>query len=210
MLLILIWRFSYNKEINYENKSMKRSLLMFLIFFVISEFLLFGAFFWCWWDTKWHLRVYVGNLLFVKGALILNRISVPLLNTCILLRTALFIRRVHHNCINRKTVNLFILLVRRLLFIFQFLAIQYFEFKEIRFSLRDRITHGLLFSLISLHGFHIILCFSLIFISLLLFIIKNFDYLNHLFLDLTIYYFHLVDVVWLLLLWTVYFLLFSI
>lgn len=199
-LLVFIWC----KDIRIERSGGEYSLqtldnLKFsLCLFVLREAILFFSFFWSYLHFSLSPSIYLGHTWPPVGLSPIRPMGVPLFNTLLLIRRGVTLTWRHHLTIcGSRSRSLWTLTLTCLLGIF-FLANQVVEFSQGSFSVRDRVLGRVLFTLTGFHGFHV-------FVGVVLLLLRGgrlFSFrlrsLSHTFFELSIWYWHFVDCIWLL------------
>jgi cytochrome c oxidase subunit 3 len=85
-----------------------------------------------------------------------------------------------------------------------FLYMQYTEYCYSEFTIADSVYGNLFFSLTGLHGLHVIVGVLFLTITLIRMFLDHFTTSHHRGFEMSAYYWHLVDVVWLFLFLVVY------
>ena len=170
-----------------------------IIFFIISEVLFFFSFFWSYFWERFIFNLKRGIYWPNKGIYPFYPYGVPFLNSILLLRSGgsvtwshIIIYEKNHNSII-NSINL------TLIFGLSFTILQTYEYFQRTFTIEDS-TYGRIFFLITgFHGIHVIIG-SLILISVKIRINKGIININHhVNIELSIWYWHFVDIVWLFL-----------
>jgi len=138
--------------------------------------------------------------------------GIPLLNSIILLSSGIFLTIAHHSYISKKKKKFFIFMSITILHAFFFLKIQYLEYSQLNFTISDSVYGSTFYILTGFHGFHVIL--GTLF---LLYHWNTDDYFypkkktmelgineDHFGLEVSIWYWHFVDFVWLILYVSIY------
>lgn len=148
-----------------------------------------------------RFRVHIN--LFDKGQLI-NPYHVPLLNTVILLTSAATVTLSHKSLKLEKYLLSIIFLFITVVLGIVFVKIQYLEYVNSMISGHDGIYGNTFFAITGLHGLHVIIGILFLFICLINIIFKRYSSNLHRSFEFAIWYWHFVDVIWVL----VYFLLY--
>jgi len=165
--------------------------------FIISEIMAFLSVFWAYLHSSLSPAIEIGGCWPPVGITPLNAFALPFINTLILLSSGGFITYAHHALIanNRKAAmnGLFITIILALVFTF----FQYIEYNQAGFTFADSVFGSAFFATTGLHGLHVLIGTIFIFVQYLR--ITNYHMTNehHLGLELSILYWHFVDVVWL-------------
>lgn len=174
------------------------------LLFIASEALLFLTVFWALFHSSLAPTVSIGSIWPPLGINTINAISIPLLNTIILLSSSISITSAHYALISRiRIYNINYLIVTQYKAIY-FITLQYLEYKSSTFTITDSIYGTVFYTLTGLHGIHIIAGFLLIIVvSYRIVLYHTTDY-HHLGLIVSITYWHFVDILWLLVYCTIY------
>lgn len=128
-----------------------------------------------------------------------NYLGLPLLNSLLLLSGGFFCTWGHHAFINNDKFNSLIGISIGIILTFFFLIVQYLEYTFNEFSINDSVYGSIFYALTGLHKLHVKFAFLFLFIAI--FRIYNDSLTNEhaLILDTSLIYYHLVDIVWLIL-----------
>lgn len=169
-----------------------------IIIFIISELFFFISFFWTFLHSSISPSIEIGNLWPPKIIKIFNPYDIPLLNSIILISSGLTITWRHHLIKNNSKKCILLLKITIFLGIY-FSILQYFEYKEAHFSFNDRIFGSIFFIATGFHGIHVIIGTIFLIISHLRLSKNHISIIHHLNFDLSSWYWHFVDVIWLIL-----------
>jgi cytochrome c oxidase subunit 3 len=175
-----------------------------MILFIVSEIMLFFAFFWGFFHSALAPVPEIGSVWPPLGIQTLSPWGIPLLNTLILLTSGATITVAHHAIVAGKyewAINSLLATIG-LGIIFTFL--QYEEYKHTTFTMSDGIYGSTFFSLTGLHGFHVLIGTIFIAVTTVRLFLKHFSRQHHFGFEASAWYWHFVDVVWILLYITVY------
>lgn len=177
--------------------NLKSSLKYGFILFVFRELIFFFRIFWFFFDINFSQRFFNFFLWPPKIIILINPFSLPLINTFILLGRGFIITIFYFNLLkNQKNkISFFLTLLLALIF----LDIQYNEYKEISYSLREGVLGTVFFFSTGFHGFHVFIGLVFLFINFLRSLLNEYKIIDHLSLEISIIYWHFVDVVWLFL-----------
>jgi len=174
------------------------------LLFIASEVMLFLGFFWAFFHSSLCPAVDVGTLWPPVGLLNIKAFDYPLLNTIILIISGLSVTWAHRGLAlgNYKTAadGFFLTILLGLFFI----MLQGLEYFESTFNLRDGVYSSVFFMLTGLHGFHVIV--GVVFLSYSLYALLHNHYLSTHYARFVFaaWYWHFVDIVWILLFLTLY------
>jgi len=201
VILILMWIYNLLIEslIGYQTINLQIRLMFAYLLFILSEIIFFFSFFWAYFDSALLPRIEIGLQWPPIGILTLNIYDLPLLNTIILLSRGLRITWTHDSLINNKLNDSVCRLATTILYGWFFLLCQYTEYMEASFDISSGIYGRVFFMTTGFHGLHVFL--GRIMLLYCLITIINFYYLHnrHISFELSAWYWHFVDVVWLFL-----------
>lgn len=201
-----MWWKDVNREslVGYHTHKLEVSLRIGVLFFILSEIFFFISFFWAFYDSSLAPSLELGMQWPPKGIVPLSVYSVPLLNTIILLVRGVRVTWAHHRIIN----NLFTKSVFRLFFTVvlgvYFLYMQWLEYNEARFCISDGAYGSTFFMATGFHGMHVIIGTLFLFYALVLILLGEITFDHHFSFEAAAWYWHFVDVVWLVLFISIY------
>nr|QSS48574.1 cytochrome c oxidase subunit III [Kradibia gibbosae] len=210
ILMIYQWWRDIIRESTYQGFhtiKVQEGLKLGMILFIISELFFFISIFWCYIHMFLSPSIEIGGGAFwpPKNILFFNPYQIPLINTIILLSSGVSITWCHHSLIHEKlNKSLLGLIITILLGIF-FSGVQYLEYKEATFTIADSVYGSIFFMATGFHGLHVIIGTMFLSISLIRMTKNHFSSDHHIGLEMAIWYWHFVDVVWLFLYLLVYF-----
>ena len=185
--------------------SVKHGIRIGVILFIISEVMLFFSFFWAHFHSSLSPSIELGSLIPPLGLQTFNPFEIPLLNTLLLLSSGATITASHHALLSGNRHLALLHLILTLILASAFLSFQFLEYSYSPFTMSDSVFGSLFFLLTGFHGFHVLVGASLLLYSLSRLVLYHFTHLHHLGFEGAIWYWHFVDVVWLFLYSTVYF-----
>lgn len=199
---MIVWWRDVIREATFEGQhtlEVQRGLKEGMILFIVSEAMLFFAFFWAYFHSSLSPSVELGAIWPPTGIEVLNPWHVPLLNTAILLSSGATVTWAHHALIARRSraetiqglgLTIFLGLI--------FTGLQGMEYYEASFTIADSVYGATFYSTTGLHGIHVII--GTLFLTVCFFRLLNYHYTtnHHLGLEAAILYWHFVDYVWLL------------
>jgi len=175
-----------------------------IVLFILSEILFFMAFFWAFYDRSLSPSIDIGMSWPPKGVLPLRVYSVPLLNTIILLSSGVTVTWAHHSLVcNQFGSSLYSLTTTVVLGVY-FLGMQYEEYQERAFSMSDGVYGSTFFIRTGFHGAHVIVGTLMLRYSLINLGLGKLTFNHHFIFEAAAWYWHFVDVVWLLLYISIY------
>lgn len=204
--IMFLWWKDVNNErlIGYHTHKLEVSLRSAMLLFILSEVFFFLSFFWAFYDSSLAPTVELGMLWPPKGITPLSVYSVPLLNTVILLSSGITVTWCHHALINNffnKTVfSLGLTVVLGVYFLFM----QWLEYNEAMFSISDGVYGRTFFMATGFHGMHVIVGTTFLFYVFISVLSATVLSNHHFSFEAAAWYWHFVDVVWLILFISVY------
>jgi len=165
--------------------------------FLVTEIIFFFRVFWFFFDMVLIPIVDLGCDWGLKRIILINPFGLPFFNTLLLLRRAFFLTWSHNRFLSLKN-NILTLYLTIFLGVV-FLSVQVVEYKRRFFSFSDRGLGTIFFMSTGFHGFHVFLGLNFLLFCLFLFVKKNFNFFHHLSFEISIIYWHFVDLVWLFL-----------
>jgi len=166
--------------------------------FIVSEILFFFSFFWTFFHRRLAPNIELGIIWPPLGIQAINPYQVPLLNTTVLLRSGITVTLRHHAIIKSKENFSFFMLLTILLG-FYFSCLQGWEYWERSFSIRDSRFGSTFFLRTGFHGLHVLVGTIFLTTSLIRYNLRLLRIEHHLNIEISIWYWHFVDVVWLFL-----------
>ena len=172
---------------------------------LLSEAMFFFGFFWCFFYMAISPSIWIGCVWPPLGITPIHPFGIPLVNTIVLVSsgvTATF----SHRCMLRTDGRYHVLNGLRLSIMFgvAFTMLQIWEYINAPFAISDGIYGSIFFVSTGFHGLHVIVGT----IALIVCWIRQYNYHfqidHHVGLELSIWYWHFVDVIWILLYMTIY------
>jgi cytochrome c oxidase subunit 3 len=173
-----------------------------MILFIISEIMLFFPFFWSFFTGAFSPTIDIYCQWPPLGLEPISPFGLALAGTLILLSSGFSITIAHYAILqgNIKLFKFYIIIT--ILLALSFLIIQIFEYTESNFNISDSAYASNFFILTGLHGMHVFIGTTFIFICF--FISFQYTIMDHLSFELCSWYWHFVDIVWLLLYISIY------
>lgn len=201
------WWVTFKRElvnIGINRKVLETSLKFSIIIFITSEILFFFSMFWAYEHFNLVPEIEIGSLwppLLIK---MFNSFRTPGLNTALLLTSGVTVT-LAHKLILRKKKNIFIIMMILTIAAGSIFTIkQYQEYQSSFFSINDRTFGSTFFILTGFHGIHVIIgTIYLAFNTTSQTISSPKDRLRF---EMATWYWHFVDVVWILVFYLLYFL----
>ena len=173
-----------------------------IILFILREICFFSAFFWTFFHSSFNPSQDLGLIWPPMGLIRFNPFNVPLLNTAVLVSSGITVTWVHHGIL--INLNVFIPFLFTLFLGSYFTVLQGMEYYLVSFSFRDSIFGSVFFIATGFHGFHVLIWTLFLSFCFLRILKQQLTSWNNLGLELAIWYWHFVDVVWLFLFSCIY------
>lgn len=204
ILLIILISYQWWRDVIRESKAgyhtirVQRGILIGFLLFQLSEVMLFVSFFWAFFHSSLSPSIEIGCFWPPEGINAVNPWSIPLLGSTILLASGFILTLAHHSLIlgdkNLTLIGMFFTIV----FGFFFILLQSCEYYYGEFTIADSVYGSVFYMTTGLHALHVIVGVIFLTISLIRIYLDHYTTEHHLGLEFAIYYWHLVDVVWLL------------
>nr|AXS66380.1 cytochrome c oxidase subunit 3 [Curculionoidea sp. 7 KM-2017] len=184
--------------------SVTKGLRLGMILFITSEVFFFLAFFWAFFHASLSPNIELGMNWPPKGITPFNPLEIPLLNTLILVSSGLSITWSHHSIMENNFNQALQSLVITVLLGFYFSLLQLFEYIQAPFTISDSIYGATFFMTTGLHGLHVLIGSTFLFVNLIRLYNNHFSQTHHFGFEAAAWYWHFVDVVWLFLYISIY------
>lgn len=180
----------------------QRGLRQGMILFIISEVMVFFSAFWAFFNASLHPTIAINSVWPPAGIDVVHPFHIPLINTLVLLLSGFTVTYAHHGVVagqkNKLTIGLMYTIVLAVIFT----LLQGYEYLVSPFTMSDGVYGSVFYALTGLHGLHVII--GTIILTTCFFLRGNYSRKVHVGLECGIWYWHFVDVVWLLLYICVY------
>lgn len=202
IIISFFWWITYRSEFNLEGKNsltLEKGIKLRIILFISSEVFFFFSFFWSYFHYFLSPRIELGLRWPPVNIEPFDFLGVPLINTLVLIRSGLTVTVRHYFLIEGKSKNsnFWLFLTISLGIFFSFLQIM--EYKNSFFSIRDRRFGTSFFMLTGFHGIHVLIGSIYLATTLIRSIYISRSTSNFLSFELSSWYWHFVDVVWIFL-----------
>lgn len=207
LLTAIFWFLDISREAvidGYHTRIVRNGLKLGFLFFIASEIMLFFGFFWAFFHSALSPSIELGSVWPPKG---LNPITVfefPLYNTFLLIISGFSVTWAHRGISIgsfKQAIDGLLLTIFLGLF---FVILQGIEYYESTFNLSDGAYTCAFFLLTGLHGCHVIVGVVFLFFCFISLLYNHFLNNHYLRFVLAVWYWHSVDIVWILLFLTVY------
>ena len=201
----ILWWQDVAREGTYQGKhtkKVKEGLKIGMILFFVSESCLFASFFWAYFHASLTPNIELGTVWPPEGMEVIDPWGIPLMNIIVLLSSGIFLTWGHEKIIAGEKKEAKIGLILTILLGVVFLILQYNEFKVAPFTLADSSYGSSFYILTTCHMLHVIIGIG--FLTVGYNRMDNYTRTHHLGLEGAIWYWHLVDVVYLFVFCIVY------
>nr|YP_009228435.1 cytochrome c oxidase subunit III [Idioscopus nitidulus]AKU47322.1 cytochrome c oxidase subunit III [Idioscopus nitidulus] len=206
LLIILLTMFQWWRDIIREStfqgmhtQKVMLSMKLGMIMFILSEIMFFSSFFWAFFHSSLSPTIEIGLQWPPYGIKTFNPMSIPMLNTMILLSSGVSMTWAHNSIINKNfTQSMKSMMITIALGIY-FSILQLYEYLESPFTIADSIFGSTFFMGTGFHGIHVIIGTTFIAIIMLRTNKLHFSKNHHIGFESSAWYWHFVDVVWLFL-----------
>jgi len=208
LLFVARWFIDVSVEGSYEGKHtlvlqelFKRGFFL----FILSEVMFFGALFGAYLYLATHPTIWIGCQWPPTNLFEMNPMKLPLANAFLLVASGLW-GELTHDALHLGLAAVAAHYISVLMLLgFIFLIIQFNEYRAAPFSIDDSVFGSLFYFITGFHGIHV--CIGLIFILVQYFrinaglVTRN----HHLGFDFAIWYWHFVDIIWLIVWYLIYY-----
>ena len=205
LITFLWWKdFSRERMLGFHTHKLEFSLRIGILFFILSEVCFFLSFFWAFYDASLAPIIEIGIMWPPKGITPLSTYSVPLLNTVILLTSGVTVTWAHHAILNNYYIKSIIALFFTVILGIYFMFIQFVEYNEASFAIADGVYGSTFFIATGFHGIHVTIGALFLFYVIIILIQGKLLFNHHFSFEAAAWYWHFVDVVWLILFLSIY------
>jgi heme/copper-type cytochrome/quinol oxidase subunit 3 len=191
-------------SLGYHTKAVQSGLKLGFYLFIISEIMLFFAFFWAYFYSTLSPSIEFYAEVPIPGVYPIRAHEFPLFNTCILVYSGFTVNKAHiYLCrgnVAKSTKYLSLTVFLGFLFVF----LQIMEYSESVFNYSDSVYSCSFYMLTGLHGCHVLVGAILLSVCLIRMHRNRILYTNHLCFLFAIWYWHFVDIIWLFLFLFIY------
>nr|YP_003935023.1 cytochrome c oxidase subunit 3 [Groenewaldozyma salmanticensis]ADO51047.1 cytochrome c oxidase subunit 3 [Groenewaldozyma salmanticensis] len=177
----------------------RKGLILGYILFLISEVMFFVGIFWAYIHSSMGPTVEIGSMWPPIDIASIGPLELPLFNTIILLSSGATITYSHHSLLANNYSGAVNGLLITVLLAVLFLICQFIEYKYATFTISDGVYGSCFFLGTGWHGMHVIIGTLFLTACLLRMVNYHFTSTHHVGYECTIFLWHVVDVVWLVL-----------
>ena len=187
-----------------HTKIVQKGLVLGYILFLITEIMLFFSFFWSYFHSSLSPSIELGLIWPPVGIEAIQFTSIPLLGSLLLLSSGFFVTLSHHAFLaGDKSLCLIHGLITVILGTL-FALLQLTEYSYGTFTISDSVFGSVFYMTTGLHGIHVIIGIIFLVISFMRIYLDHLTLEHHLGFEFAIFYFHIVDVIWLFVFITFY------
>nr|CAL37027.1 cytochrome oxidase subunit 3 [Anilios australis] len=207
LLTMLQWWRDIVREATFQGhhtKMVQKNMRYGMALFITSEVFFFLGFFWAFYHLSLSPSPELGTTWPPTGISPLNPFEVPLLNTMVLLTSGVTITWAHHAIMEGHKKEATIALTLTVMLGIYFTMLQLSEYLETPFTISDSAYGSTFFVATGFHGLHVMIGTTFLVISLIRLYSFHFTTNHHFGFEAAAWYWHFVDVVWLLLYISIY------
>jgi len=190
--------------LGYHTTRVQSCLRLGFCLFIVSEIFFFLAFFWAYFHSSLSPAVEIGSLWPPLGITPLSPFGLPLLNTVLLLTSGATVTWSHHSLCNCNTSSFLLSLGLTIFLGVFFVLLQGYEYYCCSFCISDSVFGSCFYLATGFHGLHVFFGTLFLFVDLIRGLTFHFSSTRHLGFLFACWYWHFVDVVWVLLFLIVY------
>nr|YP_011008405.1 cytochrome oxidase subunit III [Syringoderma abyssicola]WBP70376.1 cytochrome oxidase subunit III [Syringoderma abyssicola] len=195
------------REASFEGQhtsAVQEGLRMGMILFIVSEVMFFFAFFWAFFTSSLSPVFNIGGVWPPVGIEVISPWGLPLLNTVLLLSSGASVTWAHHAIVGGSKSEAEDALYLTLVFAVNFTSFQALEYFEAPFAISDGVYGSTFYMATGFHGFHVIIGTIFLSICAVRLYYQHFSRQHHFGFEAAAWYWHFVDVVWLILFLGIY------
>jgi cytochrome c oxidase subunit 3 len=175
-----------------------------MFLFIISEVMFFVAWFWAFFNASIFPTEAVNFMWPPEGIETLDPWHLPLVNTLVLLLSGCTVTWAHHSLIEGDRAMFKKMLFYTVALGAFFTCIQAYEYSHATFGFADGIYSSTFYMATGFHGFHVLIGTIFLLVNLFRAMAGHFKPDHHFGFEAAAWYWHFVDVVWLILFFCIY------
>nr|DBA43746.1 TPA_asm: COX3 [Bombus skorikovi] len=168
-----------------------------MIMLIISELFFFISFFWTFFHNSMSPSIEINLSWPPKMIHFFNPLEIPLLNSISLILSGLTVTISHYYLLNNNFKLSILYLMLTILLGTYFNMMQIFEYSNSSFCINDSIYGSIFYLSTGFHGMHVLIGTLMLTYSLMRMYKNHFSKIHHMNYELSIWYWHFVDVIWL-------------
>lgn len=167
-------------------------------FFIVSEALLFFSFFWAFFHSAFEPVVQIGAVWPPMESIQMNSLGIPIVNTIFLLASGAALTWAQYGIIGGQAREVKLGFAVLFAYAVFFMMSQWHEYVVAFHQVNDSVFGSTMYILTMFHGLHVLIGSIFLFICFIRFLLGHFKTVSYLALTLAAWYWHFVDVVWVL------------
>nr|AGO44102.1 cytochrome c oxidase subunit III [Haematopinus apri] len=207
LLSLFCWLRDVIRESTYQGchtMRVMKGLRLGIVMFIISEVMFFFSIFFGVFFLSLNPDVVLGSSYPPVGIQPLNYMGVPFLNTMILLSSGVTVTWCHHGIMSGNKHHSVVGLIITVMLGVLFVMFQFEEYYESSYTIADSVCGSLFYMSTGFHGIHVMLGTVMLIVSLVRLMMNHFSSTHNLGFEMSAWYWHFVDVVWLFLFISIY------
>lgn len=203
-LLIFQWFRDIIRESQqgFHTNQVQKGLLKGFILFLVTEIMLFLSFFWCYFHSSLTPSLELALIWPPLGIYYLDPWSLPLLLSVLLLSSGFTLTQSHNALLQGKKIQAIRNIKLTLFLGLLFLSLQFTEYINGQFDISDSVYSSIFYITTGLHALHVLGGLLFLLIQSFRLFLDHLTLEHHLSYELALFYYHLVDLVWLFLFFT--------
>ena len=203
IITLLLIVFQWFRDIIRESQSgehtlfVQKGITLGFLLFLISEIMLFISFFWAFFHSSLAPSIELGLIWPPLGINQVNPWGIPQLGSIVLLSSGFVVTLSHHNLLLGKKKESIIYLQLTIILGMLFIFLQFTEYNYGEFTITDSVYGSVFYMTTGLHAIHVIIGTFFLIVQLIRLSYDHFTLEHHLGYEFAIFYWHLVDIVWL-------------
>ena len=201
------WFYDIIREATFQGhhtRKVQQNILLGMMLFILSETMLFFSLFWAFFHFSIAPSIWIGGVWPPVGITTINPLGLPLLNTAILLLSGFYLTKSHNALLARNRYITSDSLCITIILGLVFTTVQLIEYRTATFSINDGVYGSIFYLLTGFHGFHVIIGAVFLIVCFIRFGLWHFNDKHHIGYACAIWYWHFVDVVWIIVYLCVY------
>lgn len=179
-------------------------LMLGVILFLMSEVMVFFSFFWAFFHASLAPSIELGGVWPPVGITAIDPWSLPLLGSMFLLGSGATCTMAHNAMVTGNKDGALAGMAATVLLGALFLVLQFNEYRLGEFTIADSVFGTTFYMTTGLHGTHVLIGVVFLSVMTLRLLTDQFTTAHHLGLEFSLWYWHFVDVVWLMVFLTFY------
>nr|YP_010471417.1 cytochrome c oxidase subunit III [Tetragonula pagdeni]UVG40752.1 cytochrome c oxidase subunit III [Tetragonula pagdeni] len=170
-----------------------------MVMFILSELFFFISFFWTFFHSSISPSIEINMVWPPKMIKVFEYTEIPLLNTLTLITSGFFVTLSHLSLVMSNLKKSLKTLFCTILMGVYFSMVQMVEYFNSSFCINDSVYGSIFFISTGFHGIHVLVGTMFLTVSLARMYSMHFSTIHHINYELSVWYWHFVDVIWLFL-----------